>query len=95
MIKKLDDVGELKELLESKKLVIGAETVLKKLKTNELKKVFVSSNAPQNLLDDLNKYCKITKFELNSLKQTNEELGVILKKQFMISVIGVVKTGDS
>ncbi len=86
-----DDLTELKTVLETKNIVIGAENVLKKIKHGEIKDVFICSNISKSVLDDLNKYSKLAKLNLRQLPQTNEELGVVCKKPFMVSIIGILK----
>ena len=58
-------------------------------KMNELKKVYVSSNCPEDVLSDLEHYAKIHGVELVKLKENNEELGIICKKPFPISVLSL------
>ncbi|MBS3135041.1 ribosomal L7Ae/L30e/S12e/Gadd45 family protein [Candidatus Woesearchaeota archaeon] len=81
---------DLKEAVkEGKGLVIGTQRTLKKLKMGELKKVYVSSNCPKDVLDDLEHYSKLHNIPLVVLKENNEELGVICKKPFFISVLSL------
>ena len=81
---------ELKEAIKfGKGLVIGTERTLKKLKMNEVKKVYVSSNCPKDVLDDIEHYSKIHNILLVKLKENNEELGIICKKPFLISVLSL------
>tara|TARA_Y100000034_G_scaffold131791_1_gene193324 strand:- start:343 stop:597 length:255 start_codon:yes stop_codon:yes gene_type:complete len=81
---------ELREAIkEGKGLVFGTQRTLKKLKMNEVKKVYVSSNCPKDVLNDLEHYSKIHKVPLVKLKENNEELGVICKKPFYISVLSL------
>ena len=81
---------ELKEAVkEGKGLIMGTSRTLKKLKMNEVKKVYVSSNCPKDVLEDIKHYTKIHKIPLVELKENNEELGVICKKPFYISVLSL------
>jgi len=81
---------DLKEAVkEGKGLVIGTQRTLKKLKMGELKKVYASSNCPKDVLDDLEHYSKLHNIPLVVLKENNEELGVICKKPFFISVLSL------
>ena len=81
---------ELKEAIkENKNLVLGTQRTLKKLKMNEVKKVYVSSNCPKDVLEDVEHYTKIHKIPLIKLKENNEELGVICKKPFFVSVLSL------
>ena len=83
------DIQELKELLKTDKGIFGRDKVLKELKAGNLVKIFVASNIPISLAEDLVYYADISNVELVNLNQDNEELGVLAKKNFFISVIGV------
>lgn len=78
---------ELKEALKEKKLIIGTERTLKNLKMNNLKKVYIASNCKQEVKEDIEHYCKLYSIPLVKLKENNEELGIICKKPFSISVL--------
>lgn len=86
----VDVVTELRKLLSDKKLIIGKDRTLKQLKVGKLKKVFVAANSPSELKEDLKYYCSLGNAELIELTYPNEELGVICKKPFSISVVGVI-----
>ena len=81
---------DLKEAVkEGKGLILGTQRTLKKLKMGEVKKVYVSSNCPEDVLEDIEHYTKIHKIPLIKLKENNEELGIICKKPFYISVLSL------
>ncbi len=81
---------ELKEVIkDGKGLVIGTQRTLKKLKMKEVKKVYVSSNCPKETLEDIKHYTKLNDVPLVELKEDNEELGVICKKPFFVSVLSL------
>ena len=81
---------DLKEAIKvGKGLIFGTERTLKKLKMNEIKKVYVSSNCPENVLSDIEHYANIHSIPLVKLKENNEELGIICKKSFPISVLSL------
>lgn len=78
---------ELKEALEDKNLTIGTETTLKKLRNGELKTIFLAKNCPSKVRDTIKHYAKISKVNVLELDIKNEELGIICKKLFSISVL--------
>jgi large subunit ribosomal protein L30e len=80
-------MNELKEKIKNKEIIIGSDLVMKKLKIGKLKKVYVSSNCPKHLKEDIEHYAKLHKVEVKESKETNEELGVLCKKPFTISVL--------
>lgn len=82
---------EIKKVLTSKKLVLGKDEVLKNVRRGLMSKVFVASNCPEMLMTDLQKYSKMSGFELLETKVPNDELGSVCKKPFSIVVLGLLK----
>ncbi|MBD3309681.1 50S ribosomal protein L30 [Candidatus Woesearchaeota archaeon] len=93
MAKKItkDVSAEIKGLLKEGKLVIGTSSVLKGLRSGRISRVFVSSNCPADVKEDIDNYSKLAGAEIVQLKYPNEELGDMCKKPFSISVLGVSK----
>lgn len=87
----MNEAAEIKKLLSNDKLVLGTNHVLKGLRQKNLSKVFVSNNCPQNVLDDVQGYAKLTNTEVVHLSIPNEELGTLCKKPFFVSLLGVKK----
>ena len=81
-------ITEIKKLLKDKNLVIGTERTIKNLKSGKISKIFISSNCPSIVKADIEYYSKLTNAAVVKLKYPNEELGVICKKPFSISVLG-------
>ena len=85
-----DVVSEFKKFFETKKLIIGTDETLKSLRSGRLVKVFIASNCDVSLKSDLLQLCKIGNVELVDLKMSSDEVGVICKKPFSVSVVGAV-----
>lgn len=83
------DVEELKKHLKADKIVIGSEQVLKGLKKNIISKVYAASNCKDSA--DMEKYSKLNNTTLVKLKYPNNELGVICRKPFSISALGILR----
>lgn len=79
---------ELRKALKEKGLCLGSREVISKLKNGKLKKVFLASNCRQDLLKDVEHYSKINKIEVVKLDKTNEEVGLLCKKPYSISILG-------
>ncbi|MEK6982952.1 MAG: ribosomal L7Ae/L30e/S12e/Gadd45 family protein [Nanoarchaeota archaeon] len=90
MTKKID-ATQIKKLLKSGDIIIGTERTIKNLKIGKVQKVFVSSNCPARLENDLTYYAGLSGAELHKLDYPNDELSVICKKPFSISVLSVLK----
>ena len=84
-----DIVAELKKVLESKKAILGGDVTLKLLRQGKIKKVFLSSNCDPKVKADIEQVCKVSEVECVELSHNTEEIGVIFKKPFSVSVVGV------
>ncbi len=82
---------EIKKLLESDKLIIGKDRVLKYLKKGGLEKVFLASNVDESSLKDIEYYAGLSGVVVERLSLANDELGTFCKKPFSISVMGLLK----
>ena len=85
------DLVEIKKKIKSKKLIIGKKKKKKKIKLGKVKKVFLSSNCSENIKKDIKYYSRISNVEVVELNQRNDELGIICKKLFPISVLSLSK----
>jgi len=84
---------DIKKLVKEKKVIIGIERTIKNLKLGRIDKVIMSSNCAKNTLEDIGYYAGLNSTETVKVSYSNEELGVICKKPFSISVISVLKGG--
>lgn len=84
------NVKEIKVNLQEGKVVVGKDLVLKNLRAKKMSKVFLASNCPQDLKDDVKRFSELANISLVELEQDNEELGIICKKNFFISVLGII-----
>jgi len=91
MVKKVvaDIVAELKKLLAANKAVLGTDETVKLLRQGKIKKVFLASNCNPQVKEDVEQFCKVGSVECVELTQSNEEIGVLCKKPFAISIVGV------
>jgi len=90
--KRIDQTAmKIRALLVEDKLILGTERTLKLLKLGKLKQVLLSSNCAEQTKEDIIKYSKQTDTEVKELQYPGEELGVVCKKMYSISVIGVLK----
>lgn len=82
---------DFKKLVKEGKAYLGTEQTVKFLKQGALKKVYLSSNCPATVKIDIKKYAELAHTDVEELAVPNEELGVMCKKTFSISVLGVKK----
>ena len=85
------NIVELRKLLKGKGLIIGSERTLKNLRLGKISRVYISSNCALETKDSIEHYSKLSKAEVIKLKYPNDELGILCKKPFSISVLSVMK----
>jgi len=90
MAKKIS-LNEIKKMLKSGTLVIGTKKSVKSLRLGKVEKIMLSSNCPAKLERDINYYAGLAGAEIHRLEYPNDELGVLCKKPFSISVLAFVK----
>lgn len=81
----------LRSKIQEGKVLIGADRVLKQLRSRRLLKVFLARNCPQHVREDLLQFARLSSVPVVELEQNNEELGVLCKKNFFVSAIGVLE----
>lgn len=90
MPKKIN-AAEIKKMLKAGNVLIGTERTIKSLKLGKVQKVLVSSNCPAKVENDINYYAGLSGAEFHKLDYPNDELSVICKKPFSISVMAFLK----
>ncbi|MEK6860359.1 MAG: ribosomal L7Ae/L30e/S12e/Gadd45 family protein [Nanoarchaeota archaeon] len=81
----------LKKDLKKKNIVFGTNKTIKELKNGKIERVYMSSNCPNNVRSDILYYSKIAGIKVIELKENNEELAVICKKPFSVSILSLLK----
>ncbi len=87
-------VADLKKILKGENVIIGTQRTMKELKRGAIEKVFLTSNCPSSVEQDIDHYTKIGSVEKIKIPIPNSELGVICKKPFSISVVSLLKGGE-
>ena len=82
-----ETILHIKKSIEEDKAIFGTEEVKAALLNNELKEVFISANCPVE--DEIRSLTDINDVVVTKLKQANDELGVVCKKHFSISVMAI------
>ncbi|MEK6942768.1 MAG: ribosomal L7Ae/L30e/S12e/Gadd45 family protein [Nanoarchaeota archaeon] len=90
MAKKISS-AEIKKLIKSGNFIIGTEKSVKQLKLGKVEKVLVSLNCPASVEKKINYYAALNSTEVHKLEYPNDELGVLCKKPFSISVLSFLK----
>ena len=89
--KKSTIITDIKRILDEKKEIIGTNVSLKEIKKNNLKKVYLTSNIQEDVKKDIIYYAGLANIDIIETDINNEELGIICKKPFLISILGEKK----
>jgi len=85
-------IEEVKKALKAKgKAILGLDRTIKGLKLGRLEKVYLTSNCQKDMKEAIKYYAKLSKAKVVQLKIPNDELGIICKKPFAISVLSITK----
>ena len=87
----VSQLNEIKKLLDTNRLVIGAERTLKLLRANKAAKVWLSSSVEAETLSDIKRLAQLNNVEVIELQHSNNELGELCRKPFAVSVISTAK----
>ena len=87
----VSQINEIKKLLETGKLIFGADQALKLLRQHKAAKVWMSKNVSADALGDIKNLAALDSVEVVELPQSNEELGTLCRKPFTISVISTAR----
>ncbi len=79
----------LKEKVQEGKAVLGTERVCKQLQQGTLAEVFLARNCQERARKDIYYYARLANVPVTELDLTNEEVGILCKKNFVISVAAV------
>lgn len=91
MTKTASALDLIKEAHKKEKVTIGYDSTLKALKAGEMSMVFASRNASKAMVDDLSQYSNLAQTQFSQLNVDSENLGIAVKKQFTVSVVGIRK----
>lgn len=84
-------IDEIRKQLENEKLLIGSERTIKALRKDEIEKIWLAKNPKPEVKEEIEHFKELQGTKVETLDVTNEELGVLCKKQHSISVIGLKK----
>ena len=84
-------LSELKKHVGDKKLILGKDRVMKALRNGSLKEVFLAVNCSLADKADIDSVAVKEKVKVSVLEINNDEMGVVVKKPFSVSIAGLQK----
>ena len=79
---------ELKKAVTENKVIIGTDRMIKLMKQGKIKEVYLSSDCKEETKKRIKDYGKLSNTKITELSEPSNELGLICKKPFHISVAG-------
>lgn len=86
-----DEITEIRNALKNDTIIIGKETVLKMLRHDKISKILLSSNVSEENEADIEHHASVAGVPVVKISVPSEELKVLCKKQYLISVLGIKK----
>ena len=84
-------LAEIRKQLDTENIILGKDRTMKLLRGGELSKVFLSSNTEAKAREEIEKYAGLNDVRVETLDLNNEELGILCKKPFFVSVLSFRK----
>ena len=81
--------------VKSGKVSFGAASAVQNAQTGKAKLIILASNAPDNLREDVEYYCKLSKVPLVTYKGSSLDLAATCGKPFTVSALTIREPGDS
>ncbi len=81
--------------VDTGEVIFGERETLRAVRNNEVKLVIMAENCPPELERDLKHFARLCDVSVYEFSGTGVELGSVCGKPFIISMLGVVKAGDS
>jgi large subunit ribosomal protein L30e len=77
------------------KVVLGANEALRSAKAGKGRLIFVASNTPLELREDIEYYGKLSEVPVVAYKSNSVDLGMVCGKKFAVTALTVKEAGDS
>ncbi len=92
---RVDINKEIRQAVDSGKVILGRDKSLKAVKLGHAKLVIVASNCQSEVLVDIKRYGGLANIPVHIFGRDSAELGVACGKPFLISVLAVLEPGNS
>ena len=86
---------EISDVIETGKVVMGANSVSGALLNGNPKLILMSTNCPNNVKEEIVYYSRLSKVPYKMLPNDSLELGSMCGRPFPVSTLGVIENGES
>lgn len=91
----MDASREIRRAVDTGKVIFGTRRTMRAIRNKDAKLVIVVSNTPKEIVDDIERYTRISKIPVHHFAGTGIELGTLCGKPFIVSVMGILAAGES
>jgi large subunit ribosomal protein L30e len=77
------------------KVSLGANSAIQNAKIGKAKLIILAANCPQNIREDIEYYCKLSKIPLITYRGSSIDLATVCSRPFTISALSIRESGDS
>lgn len=91
----MDVSKEIRQAVDTGKVILGADKSRKVLKLGQAKLVIVASNCQSEVLEDIKRYSGLANTPIHIFVGGSAELGLACGKPFLVSVLAVLEPGGS
>lgn len=81
--------------VKSGKVSFGAASAVQNAQSGKAKLIILAANAPSNVREDVEYYCKLSKVPLTSYRGSSLDLAATCGKPFTVSALSIREPGDS
>lgn len=81
--------------VKSGKVSFGAASAVQNAQAGKAKLIILAANAPSNVREDVEYYCKLSKVPLISYRGSSLDLAATCGKPFTVSALSIREPGDS
>lgn len=86
-----DMLVDLKKVVKTPKLVLGARRSLMAMKAGNAVTLYVAKNAPKFIVDDVDHFSKFVDTKIVKLDIASDEFGIVCKRQHTVTVAAILK----
>jgi large subunit ribosomal protein L30e len=91
----LDINREIRQAVDTGKVILGSDKSVKSVKLGQAKLVILASNCPDAVRSDVEHYVKLANIPIHVYEGDSSALGLACGKPFLVSVVAVLELGSS
>jgi len=91
----VDLAREIRTVLRTGRVIIGSKQSIRAILHGKPKLVIIAANAPRDLREEVERYCKLADIPVYVFPGTSWDLGAMCGRPHMVAVLSVIDPGES